>query len=353
MKNLFLTIVMTLIWSFVIGTAVGIAVNINPLIPTGALFLMHFVPMNFDLGAAYDPLLQIKFAKDIQEQLYPDNSFYKNSFDDSGDLTMGTVRRPVAGDDPEAETNPTTYPLSVSERSDTNSDYDVDFHTTKPQFVRINEEMMVSYAKRQSIIRSHVSVLNTKVADGMVYAWLPSLATNFVRTSGANAAATAPGATGNRKAITKDDFIDACTILDRMDVDGNRYALVPADLYGQLLKIDDFIDYNKTGRADMLAKGVIGEIAGVQIYKRSRSGIYTNASTPVKKAPGAATATSDNQAVLIWSDKMVYRAEGAPQVVIGQPNPEYAGATLFNANCYAGGKMREDQKGVVAIIQTT
>ena len=316
--------------------------------------ISYFTSNADGLTLALTPALVTRFAKDAEEKMYPNNEFYKNSVDDSQYLDGKTVRRPVSGDDPSVQTNPTAFPLTMSERADDSSDYDIDFFTTEPQFVRVDEEMQTNYNKRQSIIAGHTKVLNVKIADNFAYTWAPVLAANMVRTTGAAATATAPGATGNRLKLTKEDFLSASAILDEANVpESGRFAVVPSKMYSQMLGIADFVDYTKTGRQDMLAKGLIGEVLGIQIYKRSRVVVYTDAGTPVKKAPGAATATTDNQAILIWHESMVYRAEGKVKVTIDNPSTLLAGASAFNAQVFAGGRNRADELGVVAIIQTT
>lgn len=291
------------------------------------------------------------FTKEVEEHLYPDNAFYMNAVDDSPYLKGKTVTRGVSGDDPEVVTNPTEFPLTAVQRVDDENKYDISLHATIPTHLQDEEELLVNYNKRQSIQIQHASVLNVKTAVEFVKVWSPSLATNFVRTTGADIQASTSGATGTRKALTKDDFINAVNILDNMDAgDDGLVGLISANMYAQLLKIPDFVDYNKTGRADVLAKGMIGEICGIKLYKRSKAGIYTNASTPVKKDISLAGAATDNEALLIWDPKKVYRALSSPTVYINPGKAEYLG-TIMNMSVRAGGTIRKDQKGVVAIIQ--
>lgn len=298
--------------------------------------------------------LVITFAKDIQENLYPDNAFYKNSINDSIWIDGATVRLPQAGAAPNVVKNRSTLPALISQRADSAEEYAIDEYTTDPIVVQDTEEMQLSYQKRASILYNKKLALQTAIADAFGGIWLPNGVTGMVRTSGVAAPATATGATGNRLAVTYNDWVDAVTLLDRMDVPAEgRFAVVPATLYAQLLKIDKFIDYQNRGLVDLLSKGYIGEINGVKIFKRSRTGLYDNTATPVKKAQGAAAATTDNEAIMIWSSMFVRRAEGDVKVYEGIDKPEYYGS-VFSAKVNAGGRIaRTDEKGVVAIIQHT
>lgn len=295
--------------------------------------------------------LVTSFVRDAEQKMYPDNSFYMNAVDDSPFLKGKTVSRGVAGDEPEVVTNPSVFPLEATQRADDENKYDISLHATMPTHLMDEEELLVNYAKRQSIVDQHTGVLNLKVAKEFINVWSPSLATNIVRTDGAAIPAATAGATGTRKALTRDNFIDALTLLTNMDSgEDGLVGLISGNMYGQLLKIPDFIDYNKTGRADVLAKGLIGEICGIKLYKRSSAGLYTNASTPVKKASTAAGAATDNEAVIIWDPKRVYRALSGVTVYLNPNKADYLG-TILNMSVRAGGSTRKDQKGLVAIVQ--
>lgn len=297
--------------------------------------------------------LVITFAKDIQENLYPDNEFYKQSRDDSAWIDGKTVRLPQAGAVSRSQKNRNVLPAQVKKRDDTAEEYDIDEFTTDPILIQDTEAMQLSFLKRASVLTDLISTLNTDIADNYSQIWMPTLATNIVRSSGGSVAATSPGATGTRKAIADADLIAAITLMDRMEVPANdRFMGIPTDLYAQLLALDKFVDYQKRGLVDLVSKGWIGEIYNCKIYKRSRFAIYDNTGTPIKKAYDAAPATTDNQAVLLWQKSMVRRAEGEIKVFEMIDDPGYYGS-IFSALVNSGGRIaRTDQKGVISIVQT-
>lgn len=312
------------------------------------------IPTDWNTGVtmAASPLV-IQFAKDIQDNIYPANEFYKQSVDDSVWIDGITVRLPQAGVAPNVVTNRTTLPATIAKRTDSAEEYNIDEHTTDPTLIQDTEEMIVSYQKRASVLMNHTETINTKVADNFAQIWSPTQSGNILRTSGPSISVTSPGATGNRKAIADADLIAAVTLLDRMDISAEeRYMLIPASMYGQLLALDKFVNYQSRGLVDLVGKGFIGEIYGLKIYKRSRAALYDNTGTPVKKAIGAAAATTDNESVLIWHKSKVRRAEGGAKVYMNEAKAEYYGS-IFSAKVNSGGRIaRTDEKGVVTIVQT-
>lgn len=312
-----------------------------------AAILNHFQGVTLSIS----PLVTM-FSKQIKENLYPANEFYKNSTDYSVFVNGKKVNVPQSGADPEIIVNPTVFPIAPAQGDETSLEFDINTHVTRPAHITDDEQLVVSYDKRAATLAKHIKRLNTSIADYFAYDWSATAAVQMVRTSGAAGTSLAPSATGTRKKITLQDWIDAVTILDTDDVpQEGRYALVPAKMFNEMYAIDSFIDYQKRGVVDMLSKGIIGEILGVKIYKRSRAGLYTNAATPVKVPVGTAGAAAHNMAILIWQENSVCRAEGATKVYIDSDRPEYIGG-LFNARVRAGGQIdREDGKGVVAIIQ--
>lgn len=314
-----------------------------------ALFIISIFFGHPEAGfAVANAALVIQFHKDAEEHLYPNNEFLYASVDDTPFLNGKTVTRGVAGDDPEGVTNPTQWPLEVSEREDDENSYDIALHATKPVRLGDVEDLELNYPKRQSIITQHTSFLNTLVANEFAYNWSPTNSRNLINTSGADIDSKLPGTTGKRKAPTANDIIDAVQFLSSDDAKSNLYGLVSSFMYGSLLKIPDFIDYNKTGRVDLLAKGIIGEVCGVKFFERSRAGIYTKAGA--RKKISAAVAEDDNECLLIWSADKVYRALGNHEVYINAKLGQYLGSTI-NMSTRAGGKLRKDQKGVVSLIQ--
>ena len=291
------------------------------------------------------------FSKDLQENLFPKNEFYKQSkVDGNIGAKFGTVEVPQAGATPGVTVNPSSFPLTPAQRTDDVKVYTVDNYATDPIHIEDVNEAVTNYSKRMDILKDHTRTLNTRIAEEMAFAWSPTLLAQKNFTTGtADATALAPGATGTRNALTREDLSDLAIKFDIDDVaSDSRNILVDARLYAQLLKIDSFINFDYTNRKPTV-DGQVGELFGMKVFKRSSATYYDAAG--VKKAVGAATAVTDNLGILAWSNDFVRRAEGAVKVYADMNNPLYLGS-IFNAAVRAGGTAgRTDEKGVYALIQ--
>jgi len=292
------------------------------------------------------------WARDIAENLFPDNSFMARAVDDSEFVEGAVVHLPQSGAKPNVQRNRSVLPAVIAQRTDTDATYNIDEFTSDPTLIKDADEIETSYNKRQNVLEDHNNQLNTQIAEWMGYNWAPTQAANYVRTNGADRVAFVAGATGNRKKILLDDWLAAKRLLDNMDVpdDGRRFALVPAEMYNDLLEIDKILssEFNLTGR---LPNGVVNEIFGIKIFKRSSSISYSNAATPALRAPDAAALTTANAGVLMWHERFVRRALGSVKVYANEDEAAYYGS-VFSAMALAGGRKRyNDQSGVVAIIE--
>lgn len=322
-------------------------------------FLLGLV-QNHAPGAVKNGVEAEEWVQDIAENLFPDNEAYLQSKDDTPFLKGKTVHLPQSGTTPAVTVNRAVFPATAAQRTDSEETYDVDEFSTDPVHLQKTEEEVVTYEKRQSILSDHLMTLRTTIADKFANIWSPTAgAANQVRTTGSTIAALGAAQTGNRKLVTQADLANLARILDNMDVpdDGNRVLWCDANMYNAIRNIDNFMTAEKIGAANII-KGQIGTIFNFRIFKRSRVTRYDNTGTPVKKAYGAANAATDNLASLAWHPSFVRRALGNADnggiiVFANEADATYYG-DVFSALVRAGGRIaRTDQKGVVALIETT
>lgn len=297
------------------------------------------------------------WVRDIAENIYPDNSFFLNSRDDSAFLEGNKVHLPQSGTTPDVQKNRTVLPATAAKRTDSQEDYNVDEYTTDPVILQHTEEIEVSYAKRQSLLFDHMETLKTRIADTFAHLWAPELGDNLVRTSGTSRSAYLPGQTGNRNAVHKNDIIELDRLMNRMDIPRDqRILLIDADLYADLLKIEEFVSAEKIGTA-ALVSGAVGRLLGFNIFVRSSVVRYDNQSTPELIAQGTSVDTDDNLTALAWHPMFVRRAlgnetNGGITVFEKNADPQFYG-DVFSALVRSGGrKARTDEKGIVALVET-
>jgi hypothetical protein len=304
----------------------------------------------------------IKYSSELQKLVFPDNSFYKKSVTETGVAdTVTAVERPVQGSKRKAKKGePTSLPLVINTSKDSKDSYPIDLVYAEPVAVDLPGEYALNYNKRQVKQQQQAAEIETKCADIAVYNWGPTLATNIIQSSGTARASNVVGLTGNRKAITKDDILNVHNLLMRMNISGavgKWFGLLTPDCYSDLLKIADFVDYEKTGVSSKLELGIIGRLAGIEFMVRSVDEAHTGliyTSAKVKKdLDSVALTTSDLPANLFWNDKMVAHAEGIVKTSINANAPGYLGATIIESWLRFGAATRLDQRGVVSLVEYT
>jgi hypothetical protein len=300
---------------------------------------------------------QTVYSKELQKQLFPDNSFYKKSISESGlAANASTFEIPNLGSISEAkEDAPTVLPLKVVKSTDSKVSGTMKELYCEPIVITNEEEFVMNYSKRQAKQIQQAAALNTKAADYAAYQWLPTLAANIVESDGTARATNVTGLTGNRKALTKANILAIYGKLLRMNVlslPGEMYGLLTPDGYTDLLGIADFVDYEKIGRADKLALGIVGKICGIEMMVRSKNGhigaLFTAANARTKTVTVAGTNRPVN---LFWHSGMVCHAEAHPLTYINENDATYLGTVLNASVRFGAEKCREDEAGVVALAE--
>ena len=295
------------------------------------------------------------WADDIKENLFANNEFVTMSNDQSAFAANKVVHVPQSGATPNVEINRSVLPAVAAQRTDSELTYLLNEFTTDPIVVRDIDETQVSYNKRQSVLQSHMDAMNDRIGDQTAFDWAVSdtaQAANIVRTSGALVAdALAPSATGTRKTLDKADVRNLAKRFDKQNVPSNdRFLLLNSDMFYQL-----FTDSQLLSKEFMLnssqEKGVITELYGFKIMKRSKVVIYDNAADPVKKAVGAAGAATDNLGCIAWQRSSVARALEGIKTFGDTDVPEWYGSVFSAMAIYGSAILRSDIAGVGAIVQ--
>lgn len=301
------------------------------------------------------------YSKELQKQIFPDNSFYKKSVAETGVAdTSETVEKPVQNKISKAkEGKPNQLPLSVETSTDTKKTYPTTLIYCQPLLIDSQSELMVNYSKRQTKQEQQAGEMNVKIANYAAYHWAPTQATNILKTTGDARASNIMGITGNRKALNKEVMLKIYNLMLRMNVSGmggKWYGMLTPDAYTDLLSVPEFVDYQKTGNATKLEQGILGQIMGVELFTRTTDEGHTgllykaDGKTPIPaESEMADTLLAGN---LFWNDKMVCRAEGVLRTVVNENAPGYLGGTILECFTRFGADIiRDDQKGVIALLE--
>lgn len=288
----------------------------------------------------------------IVEGLFADNSFLNKAFNADGYVNSGkVVHIPNAGAASGVEKNRTELPADVERRTDIDLTFNLDEYTTNPIFIPNADTVELSYDKRESVLRNDKLALQDSVALDFIYNWSPAAA-QTIETSGAAVAAYTPSATGNRKAVTKADVLALMTKFNNDDIpQEDRYLLLDAQMYSQLLN-DLTANENSAFLASANAQqGVLGKLFSFNVMMRSKVALYTTAKAP--KAWSGNGAATDLAAGLAWHKSAVCRAKGEVKAFESVGDPTYYG-DIYSFLVRAGGRiMRNDKKGVIALVQGT
>lgn len=294
------------------------------------------------------------WRKDIVEAVFDNNTFLDFAFNADEYVIGGSVVHiPQSGGAGNVVKNRDTFPATIRRRSDTDIVYALDEYTSDPVKITDADKKELSYDKRDSVTREDKAALKQAVAEDFLYKWASDLpADQILLTTGDAVAATAPGATGNRKKAVLADLQNAQAEMDAQGIpEENRYAMLPSRLRLQLFPVNDVVVQTMLQNVspEERKKGVIAEVCGFKILSRTKVLTYANDGT--LKAPGSATAVDDDEAVLCWWKDAVERAKGTVDFFEDEKNPTEYG-DIYSMLARAGGRRRrEDDKGVIVIKQ--
>lgn len=290
----------------------------------------------------------------IIEEFWPDDSFASKATNDSEYVNQGkTVHIPNAGAPSGVKKNRKTLPAEVTVRTDVDVDYDLDEFTTDPVRIPHADTVELSYNKRNSVISQDRAKLRNDAHQSILEKWAPETSYR-VSTTGAARVAHIKTATGQRKALTTTDVLTLQTKFDLQDVPAaDRYLVLDAVMYADLLA--DMVESQKIGffaQADA-KKGIVGELYGFKVMKRSTVLRFTAAGALVKTTEGATLNATDLAAGLAFHKDAVSVAMGEVVMFDSMSNPTYYG-DIYSFLVRAGGaKRRTDGKGIFAIVEGT
>lgn len=343
-KFMLLTILMVMV-----AGAGSAAIGLSPLIGVGGAVVSSMIP-KAPAGSLRMALEVELWHSDIAEELFKDNEFLKYAFDADDYVLAGkVVHIPQSGGPADVQKNRAVFPAVNVKRTDSDLTYALDEYTTDPVLIQNAEMVEVSYDKRKSVVEENMEGIKEYVADDMLVKWSANVAAGGkIPTSGSAVTATAPGATGNRKAFTEADLKAARDYLNKQNVSkSNRYMLLPTEMITQLE--NDMGDKFYYKDVVNLPEGTITKLYGFFVMERSEVLIGSDANAI--KAVGAATAVTDDQVGLFWQKNMVERALGEIKMFESLDDPNNYGDT-YSFLVRAGGRARRsDGKGVGLIWQ--
>lgn len=300
-------------------------------------------------------------ATEIQEHLSQSQSFIDHVVIDDAYAARGPRDKKVAV--PQAGTLPdvvidSTDDLSVVSRTDTYMEYSISSYRTKPILVRNFDEYFTNYDKQQSVTREQASQLKNTFIKKALHIWATQLNSSSsasgrkILSTGANRNAST--GTGNRKALTFNDLLSVRKQLVKDGGDqtaGQYFAVLNAELYADLLKLDEVKEGNYRLSAPTLS-GAVAEFMGFTFFLREDIPKFASGSTSANllgfDASGGNTAAV---AALFFHRDLVRRALSAEVSIFIETSAGRAGVEL-SSELFAGASLaRTDARGCVLLIE--
>lgn len=297
------------------------------------------------------------WLSDIQEKLFTSNRFIQRGIDDSSFSDDNkTIHIPQAGATGVVKKNPTIKPLPIAQRTDSDLSYDVDEFTYGPILIEDAEQAELSYSKRDSITRDHISELNDKMGDTAAEKWaLPNItganAARYVNTSGNNGVANNPAGGAARKKLVVADIHKLMSKI--MAANAYREEDRPCLLIHPFMLAElrqDLDSKNHRLIEERSALGAIGNYGGFDIFVRSKVPIYDN-SNVFSKVDGTSATATDNFGAIAFCPSMVSYGMTGIEIYENSRDAAYQGDILSARVRFGANPRRLDGNGLFAIIQ--
>jgi hypothetical protein len=280
----------------------------------------------------------------VKEELFKSNEFL-NTMRNADEYVVGgrIVHIPQSGGPSGVEKNRSSVPATVVQRNDTDITYPLHEYTTNPRLITNIDRVELSYDKMASVINEDTGRLMEVVGDNILYDCAVNVPTaGKIATTGADAAATAEGATGTRKIITEADLRAAKKYMDKQNVSKrDRFVILDPEMMDQLMSDNRLFDTYQ--RSLNIAEGKFGRLFGFQIIERST--VFVVDASQALKVPGTAGAATDAAAAFFYQKGAVERALGDIRVFEDDSNPEYYGDIVSFLVRAGSRNNRADNKG--------
>ncbi|MDO3641970.1 hypothetical protein [Mucilaginibacter sp. L3T2-6] len=354
--NLLYNILVAIVISFIFSVQITYTVGASLLLGVA----LGFRNKNQLLGIVRTGVAVEIWESDIEEAIFKDNSFINQSKDVSGDVLGGAVvHHPQSGGPGNVVKNRLSVPADVRKRTDTINTYALDEYTSDPLYIPNADTVQLSYDKRNSALGEDKLKLQQEVAENMLYNWSNGMpAGRVLRTLGVKedgtddlVAATAPGATGQRKATRVTDLQIGRTFL----ANENRFfsmgmnALVPSNLLAQMFPANNLV--TTTAMASVTEQerrnGLMYKAQGFDIRERSTV-LIVDVNGNIK-APGAASDPTDSEGILLWWGMAVERALGDIKFFEKLGDPQFYGDIYSFLVRMGGSACRTNKEGIMVL----
>lgn len=320
-------------------------------------------------------VVRTRFLREFQRTLFPDNTFWRGrARADQGADQNEAIEIPQAA-------TPVTSTFGTIQASQSNLDnanslaplvrlndeksYSISTFGTNPVALQLSDLQSLSYNKRQELFREHQEVIATDISNFCAIQWASNSGQNdniIESTGGTSRANLVTGSSVNSvRPFTKNDIINVKRLFHRqniMGMAGSLYALITPEQWDDLLKIDEFVDYDKTGRESKLREGLVGRLLGIE-FLMPRHNDALNANVVYSGGAGAnqlklafnGTVAAHKSAAVFWHSGFVRYAAGRGMLYERRNDPVFKSDIMSADARFGATKSRTDGKGVVTLVE--
>jgi hypothetical protein len=295
------------------------------------------------------------WESEVQKQLFEAQDFtrFSKNFRTENTKTYGLPQQGTIT----ASVDSGSRPLTAGVRTDTEKEVTLAGLVVDPFYVSITDQHELSYDKRADISSQIVDSIASLAKEKILWGWMndcPWTSGFYQKTSGASGATLPTGATGTRLKIAYDDIISANLNLDLQNVPSDgRILLIHPSMYKDVKALSQF-SASETISTELLARGVVGYIDGLQVVKANYANILVNAVASGTTAPTGvtfgATGTTYSNVSFIYHPNFVGRVIGGTRMFVQQNSPTYTSDVMSATLRVGGALMREDKKGFIPIV---
>jgi hypothetical protein len=336
------------------------ALGVNPIVTTIVAPIVFAVAVVAGRKAESMPAVRMGVEVEVWvnyiiERFWADNKFLQFAHSDDDKVLAGKlVHIPQPGQRPTVTKNRTVFPATAIRRADTDVVYTLDEYTTDPTHIQDAEKVELSYDKIDSVYGDHAGQLVEDVAEDAINRWLMGIPqSSILKTSGGSTSMILQGATGNRKVFIHENLRQAKRIMDGQNVPStDRYALLSSNHMDELITSLSSTQYKDFSLYVDAKAGVVGELYGFKLMHRSFVALAeADNSDLIIKPWGAEVETTTRDVSFCWQKSAVARAMGDVKFFENPDRAEYYGDVYSALLRFGGRRRREDNKGIVAIIQ--
>jgi hypothetical protein len=284
-------------------------------------------------------ILNEYFSNEVARTLYANNDFLSKFKPASEWLQYKTVHLPFSTNDIAVVKNQTTFDTTMRGLAETKTTFLLDAYRSETLHVEDFEQSIVSYNKFDTCVANMYDSISSFVANSILRTLAEDArsASKIILTTGSAGLLNSLNSGGNKKKLVYADFLALKKEMDKSNIKGNRYLLLDAELFSEVLADTQLSSYLTSGYQSATVEGTYPKIAGITLLERSKVvGLKLDNSAVV--IDGVDTlANTDSRVAIGFIDSVIYMANTQPITYINS-GVAYAHGTILSAGIYAGAK---------------